>query len=156
VEFGMAAAGERLFVPISDLKDGHDGRTYSSPPHPGLYALDAATGRSIWSDPAPDDCGGRPFCDPGITAAVTAIPGVVFAGHLDGRLRAYEARTGRVLWQFDALRTFDTVSGASAQGGSFGGPGPVVRAGYLVVNSGYGLYFHMPGNVLLAFSARGR
>jgi hypothetical protein len=31
-----------------------------------------------------------------------------------------------------------------------------VRAGYVVVNSGYGLYFHMPGNVLLAFEAAAR
>lgn len=153
VEFGMTAAAGRVFVPISDMKDGHDGRKYSSPPHPGLYALDAATGRLAWSDPAPDTCGARPFCDPGISAAITAIPGVVFAGHLDGALRAYDADTGRVLWQFDALRKFTTVSGAVAQGGSFDGPGPVVRAGYLVVNSGYGLYFHMPGNVLLAFTA---
>lgn len=155
VEFGMAAAAGRLFVPIADMKDGHDGRKYSSPPHPGLYALDAADGRVIWSHPAPDDCGARPFCDSGITAAITAIPDVVFAGHLDGRLRAYDARTGRVLWHFDALRQFATVSGAMAQGGSFDGPGPVVRGGYVVVNSGYGLYFHMPGNVLLAFTAGG-
>lgn len=156
VEFGMAAAGGRLFVPIADMKDDHDGRTHSSAPHPGLYALDAATGRVLWSHPAPDECGARPFCDPGITAAVTAIPGVVFAGHLDGKLRAYDARTGRVLWQFDTLRKFATVSGATGQGGSFGGPGPVVRDGYLVVNSGYGLYFHMPGNVLLAFRQSSR
>ena len=152
VEFGMAAADGRLFVPIADMKDGHDGRKYSSPSHAGLYALDAATGRVIWSHPAPDGCGARPFCDPGIAAAVTATPGVVFAGHLDGKLRAYDARPGRVLWQFDALRKFATVSGAMAQGGSFDGPGPVVRSGYVVVNSGYGLYFHMPGNVLLAFT----
>lgn len=156
VEFGMAAAGGRLFVPISDMRDDRDGRTSASAAHPGLYALDVATGRSIWSAPAPDHCGARPFCDPGIAAAITAIPGVVFAGHLDGTLRAYDARSGRVLWQFDALRKFNTVSGAIAQGGSFDGPGPVVRAGYVLVNSGYGLYFHMPGNVLLAFSAGAR
>jgi len=153
IEFGMAAAAGRLFVPISDMKDGHDGRRYASPPHPGLYALDAATGRLLWSHPAPDHCGARPFCDPGISAAITAIPGVVLAGHLDGELRAYDAASGRVLWQYDALRKFSTVSGAMAQGGSFDGPGPVVRAGYVVVDSGYGLYFHMPGNVLLAFTA---
>ena len=151
----MAAAGGRLFVPISDMRDDRDGRSSVSAPHPGLYALDVATGRLIWSDPAPDHCGARPFCDPGIAAAITAIPGVVLAGHLDGALRAYDARSGRVLWQFDALRKFNTVSGEIAQGGSFDGPGAVVRAGYLLVNSGYGLYFHMPGNVLLAFSAGG-
>jgi polyvinyl alcohol dehydrogenase (cytochrome) len=31
------------------------------------------------------------------------------------------------------------------------GAGPAVGEGYVVVNSGYGLYFHEPGNVLLAF-----
>ena len=33
------------------------------------------------------------------------------------------------------------------------GGGPAVAAGMLYVNSGYGLYFHMPGNVLLAFGS---
>ena len=28
-----------------------------------------------------------------------------------------------------------------------------VAGGYVVVNSGYGLYYHMPGNVLLVFAA---
>ena len=36
-------------------------------------------------------------------------------------------------------------------GAHSGGPGPVVRDGYVAVNSGYGMYFHMPGNVLLVF-----
>ncbi len=154
IHFGMAAADGRVFAPVADLRDGHDGRTYDAAPRPGLYALDAATGRLIWSVPAVDSCAGRAFCDPGISAAATAIPGVVFAGHMDGTLRAYDARDGRVLWQFDAAREFRTVSGATGRGGSFGGAGPAVRAGYLVVNSGYGLYFHMPGNVLLAFAVR--
>ena len=44
------------------------------------------------------------------------------------------------------------VSGARANGGSFGGAGAAIRNGYVVVNSGYGMYFHMPGNVLLAFT----
>ncbi len=152
IHFGMALEGNRLFAPISDLKDGHDGRTYDSPPRPGLYALDAATGKMIWSAPAEDDCKGRRFCDPGISAAATAIPGVVLAGHMDGVLRAYDSETGRVIWNYDSTREVTTVSGATAHGGSFGGPGPVVRDGYIVVNSGYGLYFHMPGNVLLVFA----
>ena len=31
------------------------------------------------------------------------------------------------------------------------GGGPTFGDGMLYVNSGYGIYFHMPGNVLLAF-----
>jgi len=154
VHFGMALEGTRLFVPISDLKDGHDGRSYDSAPRPGLYALDAATGKAIWSSPAQDTCNGRRFCDPGISAALTAIPGVVLAGHMDGVLRAYDSATGRVIWKYDSTAEVMTVSGARAHGGSFGGPGAVVRDGYVAINSGYGLYFHMPGNVLLMFSAR--
>lgn len=153
VHFGMAMEGERLFVPISDLVNGHDGRSYDSPPRPGLYALDAATGKSLWATPAVDDCHGRPFCDPGISAPVTAIPGVVFAGHMDGVLRAYDSSTGQVIWSYDSTREMKTVSGAMAHGGSFGGAGVAIRDGYLVVNSGYGLYFHMPGNALLVFAA---
>ncbi|MGC8517793.1 MAG: PQQ-binding-like beta-propeller repeat protein [Steroidobacteraceae bacterium] len=154
IEFGMTAYGGRVFVPISDMKNGHDGRTYQSPPRPGLYALNAANGRILWSRPAAHLCHGRAFCDPGIAAAITSIPGVVFAGHLDGMLGAYSARNGKSLWRYNALRTFKTVSGASAKGGSFDGPGAVVRDGYVVIDSGYGLYFHMPGNVLLVFKAR--
>jgi polyvinyl alcohol dehydrogenase (cytochrome) len=156
VHFGMALEAQRLFVPISDLKDGHDGRRYDMAGKPGLYALDPADGRIMWSAAAQDVCNGRSFCDPGISAAVTATPGVVFAGHMDGVLRAYDSATGQVIWKFDATGGVKTVSGTTAHGGSFGGPGPVVRDGYVVVNSGYGLYFHMPGNVLLVFAARPR
>jgi polyvinyl alcohol dehydrogenase (cytochrome) len=152
IEFGMALEGDRLFVPIVDLADGHDGRHYDSAPQPGLYALDAGSGERRWSVPAPDACAGRKFCDPGILAALSAIPGAVLAGHLDGWLRAYDAATGKILWQYDANQPVRTVAGTSAHGGSFGGPGPVVREGYLIATSGYGLYFHMPGNVLLVFA----
>ncbi len=150
VHFGMALDGQTLYVPISDMKDEHDGRP-PRPGRPGLYALDIATGALRWAAPADDVCGSLPFCDPGISAAITATPGLVFAGHMDGRFRAYDSRDGKVLFEYDSRREVDTVSGARARGGSFGGAGAAVRDGYVVVNSGYGLYFHMPGNVLLAF-----
>ena len=125
----------------------------SKRPGPGLYGLDALTGKRLWSSPADNVCGDKKDCDPGISAAITAIPGVVFAGHMDGRLRAYDSATGEVIWNFDTDREFETLSGAPGRGGSFGGgTGPVVVDGTLYANSGYGLYFHMPGNVLLAFS----
>ena len=152
VHFGMAREGGSLFVPIADLADGHDGRKYDTAPKPGLYALDARTGHALWSVPAVQDCSGRKFCDIGISAPLTAIPGVVFAGHMDGMLRAYDSATGKVVWEYDANASVPTVSGATAHGGSFGGAGAAVRDGYLAINSGYGLYFHMPGNVLLVFA----
>jgi polyvinyl alcohol dehydrogenase (cytochrome) len=137
------------------MLDGHDGKTHDRPSRAGMHALDVATGRTLWSTPADNVCAGREFCEPGISQAVTAIPGAVIAGHMDGRLRAYDAGSGRVLWQVDTARDWTTVSGETARGGSFGGgSGPVVADGRLIAMSGYGIYFHMPGNVMLVFGPR--
>jgi len=152
IQFGMASDGRRLYVPISDMRDSHDGKVYPTPAAPGLYALDPVTGKKLWYS-APDDiCAGREFCDSGILASIAAIPGVVFAGHQDGRLRAYDSASGKVLWQFDTTQEVTTVSGARVRGGTIGAGGPVVSDGMVYVNSGYGLYFHMPGGVLFAFA----
>ena len=69
---------------------------------------------------------------------------------MDGRLRIYSAENGALLWEFNTLREFETVSGETARGGSFSGTGATVANGLIYVNSGYGIYNHMPGNVLLA------
>ena len=154
IHFGVAVEGTRIYAGISDMKDEHTGRTSKETPRPGITAVDAATGKVLWTTPATDVCAGRQFCDAGISAAVTAAPGVVFAGHMDGRFRAYDGATGAVLKEFDSTLDVRTTSGATAHGGSFGGPGAAIRDGYVIVNSGYGIYFHMPGNVLLAYRAQ--
>jgi len=154
IHFGMATDGEHLFVPINDMVYPEDTTRYNfeTAPRPGIFALDPATGGETWAHPADDVCrSGNSFCDPGISAAVTAIPGAVIAGHMDGRLRIYAAKDGAVLWEYNTLREFETVSGEMGQGGSMSGGGPAVADGMLFVNSGYGIYMHMPGNVLLAF-----
>ncbi len=154
VHFSMAAEGKLIYVPINDMVYPEDLTRYKfeSPPRPGIFAVDAATGTEVWAHAADDVCpADNPFCDPGISSAVTAIPGAVIAGHMDGRLRIYAAADGAVLWEYDTLQDQLTVSGETARGGSMSGGGPAVAGGMLYVNSGYGLYFHMPGNVLLAF-----
>lgn len=152
VHFGMAAEGSLVYVPINDMPYPEDVTRYKfeTPPRPGIYGLDATTGEILWSTPADDACSGRENCDPGISHAVTAIPGAAIAGHLDGRLRVYSGADGQVLWELDTMRDFETVSGATARGGAFSGGGATVADGMIFVNSGYGLYRHMPGNVLLA------
>jgi polyvinyl alcohol dehydrogenase (cytochrome) len=152
VHFGMAAADNRIYVPINDMAYPEDVTRYKfqTPAKPGLYALDASTGELIWSSPAPDVCAGLEYCDPGISQAITAIPGAIIAGHMDGRLRIYASDSGELLWELNSLQDFPTVSGETARGGSFSGPGPVVADGMIYVNSGYGIYNHMPGNLLLA------
>ena len=156
VHFGMAAEGNRLYIPISDMIYPEDAARYGDerPPKPGLYALDAATGELLWSAPAEDLCGDLEGCDPGISHAIKAVPGAVIAGYLDGRLRVHDGETGEVIWTLNTLQEFETVSGATARGGSFSGGGAIIADGMIYVNSGYGIYGHMPGNVLLALGPR--
>jgi polyvinyl alcohol dehydrogenase (cytochrome) len=116
----------------------------------GLTGLRIGTGEKAWYTP-PAACGAKPGCSPAQAAAVTAILGVVFSGSMDGHLRAYTAEEGRILWDFDTVREYETVSGVPASDGSLSGPGAVVVGGMVFVNSGY-RNGAMPGNVLLAFA----
>ena len=59
---------------------------------------------------------------------------------------------GKVLWDFNTMREFETVNGVKARGGSVDGPGAVVVGGMVFVNSGYSRNGGVPGNVLLAFA----
>ena len=75
---------------------------------------------------------------------------------MDGVLRAYDAQSGDILWQYDTAKSYSALGGATGLGGSVGGSsGPVIRDGMVYMTSGYGIYFHMPGNVLLAFAPTG-
>jgi polyvinyl alcohol dehydrogenase (cytochrome) len=86
---------------------------------------------------------------------VTLIPGVAFLGSWDGHLRAYETKAGKIIWDFDTAREFETVNGVKARGGSINSMGPVIAGGMVYVTSGYSGNA-MPGNVLLGFSVEGR
>jgi len=149
INFGLAAEGSTVFVPVADYDDGV---TPIEDAMPGLYAFNAFSGKPLWSTPTENVCGDREHCDPGISAPITAIPGIVFAGHMDSRLRAYDSASGEVIWEYDTFQDVKTVSGEVAHGGSMsGGSGPIIANGKLYANSGYGIYFHTPGNVLLVF-----
>jgi polyvinyl alcohol dehydrogenase (cytochrome) len=87
---------------------------------------------------------------------VTVIPGVVFSGDIGGILRAYDGKTGRIIWDADTKQEFKSVNGVAAHGGSLNGPGPVIVGGMLYVNSGYVHIGTAPGNVLLAYSVDGK
>jgi polyvinyl alcohol dehydrogenase (cytochrome) len=121
----------------------------------GLFALRLANGEKAWAA-TPSACAGRQGCSSAQSQAVTVIPGVVFSGSLDGHLRAFSTAAGEILWDVDTAHEYQTVNGSTARGGSLDGPGPVIAGGMLYVNSGYGQYGGMPGNVLLAFSADGK
>jgi polyvinyl alcohol dehydrogenase (cytochrome) len=144
--WGMSTHDGLVFAPLSDA-DWRNPREGG-----GLFALDAATGKVVWHTPPPASaCAGQRRCSVAQMAPSTAIPDVVFSGSMDGHLLAYDMKTGKIIWDFDSARTFKTVNGIPAHGGSFSATGPTIVDGMLYVNSGY---FSIPGNVLLAFTAK--
>ena len=155
VHFGMAASDTQVFVPINDMNNTRNG-DYLDPAEakPGLHSLRVNDGSVIWSHIQDNVCAANEeFCDPGISAPVTAAKGAVFAGHLDGFVRAYDDENGELLWSFDTKPERQAVNGIEGKGGGMSGAGPFVAERHVVVNSGYGLYYHDPGNLLLVFSA---
>jgi polyvinyl alcohol dehydrogenase (cytochrome) len=154
VQWGMAADGEHVYAAVSDAVATRTAteRTLDPKVGGGLTALRITDGTKAWYA-APTPCEAlRARCSPAQSAALTAIPGVVFSGALDGHLRAYSSRDGSILWDFDTARDYQTVNGVKATGGAIDGPGAVVVGGMLFVNSGYMRFGGLPGNVLLAFA----
>lgn len=81
---------------------------------PAAHALDASTGEIIWQQPD-----AFPYF-----GATSAIPGVVFMGGVDFRIRAMDADTGEILQAYPL--------------GGLGFSQPVVVDGMLFVGSGFG------------------
>jgi polyvinyl alcohol dehydrogenase (cytochrome) len=149
IEWGGTVDGRYAYYPLSDYD--FDKPLMSGG---GLFALDLRTGKKMWfAPPQKPSCGGVPGCGTAQMAPPTAIPGVVFAGSLDGHLRAYEASTGQVIWDFNTAQEFSTINGVKGHGGSLNGSGPMIAGGMVFVNSGY--TNAMDGNVLLAFGVEG-
>ena len=156
VHFGMAATKGTVIVPINDedvqLSATASGSRWNGEQRPGIYALEVASGQSLWAWPAEESCDGRPMCKPGHSAPATVTDELVVTGSLDGHIRIQDLRDGKVLWRHDTVRDYTTPGGATARGGAMaGGSGAVLQDGLLLMNSGYMLVHHMPGNVLLAF-----
>ena len=137
-QWGAAVDGRQAYFSVNGT---------GGPSPGGIRAVRLDTGAEVWSKAASEK-----LCGTAVQgAAVTAIPGVVFSGSMDGGLRAYASDDGSLVWQFDTNRTFETVNGVKANGGAMDGPGPIVAGGMLFVNSGYVSLIGRPGNVLLAF-----
>jgi polyvinyl alcohol dehydrogenase (cytochrome) len=160
IQWGMAADAQRVYAAVSDMN-----RTFQNRPLDpqrfvvergeggGISAVNIADGKKVWSVmPPPCAADAPPGCNPAQSAAVTAIPGVVFSPSNDGHVRAYNTADGKVIWDFNTIREYETVNKVKARGGSVDGPGVVVAGGMVFVTSGYARNGAVPGNVLLAFA----
>lgn len=161
VQWGMATDGRQVYVSVSDVVRLQAvtgavpvGAAQLDPMEGGgLSALDISNGTKVWFAASTPCNPPRAGCSPAQPSAVTAIPGAVFSGSMDGHIRAFSTVDGKLLWDFDTMKSsYRTVNGAVAKGGSLDGAGPVVAGGMLFVNSGYPRFGGAPGNVLLAFA----
>jgi polyvinyl alcohol dehydrogenase (cytochrome) len=143
VDWGSAADHRNLYVAISGLL-AQPANTSGS-----LTALDMATGIARWhtASPEPACSWGERNCSHAQAQAVTVMPGSAFSGSMDGHLRAYSTIDGKVLWDFDTAKDFQTKNGIKASGGPLDHGGATIVNGTVYVNS---------GNALLAFSVGGK
>jgi len=143
VAWGSAADYRNLYVAITGGM-GQPANVSGS-----LTALDLKTGAARWHTPSPQPvCGwGDQNCTHGQAQAVTVMPGSAFSGSMDGHLRAYSTIDGKILWDFDTAKEFQTKNGIKATGGPLDHGGATIVNGIVYVNS---------GNALLAFSVDGK
>jgi polyvinyl alcohol dehydrogenase (cytochrome) len=129
----------------------------------GMVALRLATGDIVWRATFPQaahlNTDGTIPTKVTLTrvinsAAATAMPGVVFVAGSDGKLHAVSTVDGRILWEYDTARKFETVNNVPARGGAIASIGPSIADGMLFIGSGYAVTGSNSGNVLLAFSAK--
>jgi len=92
-----------------------DGVLYATGTWSRIYALDAATGRELWTyDPKVPGATGRKACCDIVNRGVAFWKGRVYVGTLDGRLVAVDAKTGARVWEVMTVDpTLDyTITGA--------------------------------------------
>jgi polyvinyl alcohol dehydrogenase (cytochrome) len=159
VEWGLAADHELLYAPIADPYAPRGlGKA-------GMYAVRIKDGSLVWSNAAPDpNCAIAPkgslinICTSGLSASPTAIPGAVIEGSLDGFLRAYAAKDGKVAWSADlGQASFTPVNGTSpVKGDTMNAGGATVAGGLLLQVTGYQSSNPRAPNLLLAFTVDGK
>ena len=156
VHWGMSTDNQNVYVGVSDLPTNNPYNV--GPAHPGLHSLDLQTGEFLWRTTLPNVCpkGVKFLCFPGISAAVSSSPNLVYAGGLDGMFRIFSAAKGEILWEYDTKQSLQTINGVEGFGGSIESDGPVIANGNIYLTSGYDKWAEMPGNILMVFSAGGK
>ncbi len=106
----------------------NDGVLYLTGPWSVVYALDAATGALLWRfDPEVPRAHARATCCGIVNRGVALYGDSVFAGTLDGRLVALDARSGAPRWQ---VQTTDPAQPYSITGA------PRIVEGKVVIGNG--------------------
>jgi polyvinyl alcohol dehydrogenase (cytochrome) len=158
IHWGMAADANRVYVGVSDvtvdkvtglnadnlfhLRDLVGNNIHPSPnATPGVYAVDLLTGKTVWQQHPThqytDSNQGLLTVASIYSAALSVTNDVVFAGSLDGVLKAFRASDGAELWSYATAHKFTDVNGTAGNGGTLDSVGAVPGGTDLLVNSGY-------------------
>ena len=82
----------------------HDGVLYFSGPWGVAYAVDARSGKSLWTyDPGPEGRAARNTCCDAVNRGVALGEDRLFTLATDGKLAAVDLRSGKPLWQVETI-----------------------------------------------------
>ena len=108
----FATGGENRGLEATPLI--HNGVLYISADGSRVFAIDARTGKKLWSyDPKPPKESERVYCCGTINRGVALLGNLVYVGTLDARLVALDKDTGKVVWE---SVVFDWQKGYSITG----------------------------------------
>jgi polyvinyl alcohol dehydrogenase (cytochrome) len=172
IHWGIAFDNDTVFAPISNVGRPIPGEWDGDPNiKPGLYALDAKTGKIKWQfnpEPPAPAAGAAPVPAPAqgggggrggwrgnvFSTAPTLIDGTVVTAALNGQIYVNDARTGKLLWTYESAKEYDGINGVKGKGGAIDSNSITAMNGLLLVNSGYGMFGQAGGNMLLAFKPK--
>lgn len=126
---------------------------------PGLYALDKDTGDMVWEYHDTHLHKGQ-VVDSIYSAALAVTNDVLFAGSLDGVLKAFRTSDGQPVWSYDTAVSVKDKYGRTGNGGTIESVGPVIAGNNVLLGSGYNTFggtneFQAgPGNALFVFRLR--
>jgi len=161
IHWGMAVDRERVYVAATDFSiDKATGGAAELIPgaRPGIYALDLATGEIEWEIHPVHVFNG--VTTPSLYSASLSVSNdLLFAGSLDGVVRAFDTEDGAQRWSIETAVEFTDINGVAGNGGTIDSVGVVVAGDGLLVNSGYstfqgvdGRYQAGAGNALFVLS----
>lgn len=161
IHWGMAVDQRHVYVAATDFHiDKATGGLADLIPgaKPGIYALNLKSGAIDWEIHPTHEFEG--LTTPSLYSASLSVSNdLLFAGSLDGVVRAFDTADGAEKWSLNTAVPFTDINGESGNGGTIDSVGVVVSGDGLLINSGYstfqgidGRYQAGPGNALFVLS----